>query len=123
MNNVDQIASTLQRAGFALSEEDEVSIALWQKGKDLEQLSRFQGWTVALEMIGQMVRDANDDLLDLAPGDPRVPTAHAAASALADFFRKFRQDIDTAIRASTQPPDCLLRAKNALATETPIEVF
>lgn len=102
-NPADELIADLRQVR-GVSEEEAAEIQLWQKGKALAQQVQSFGWNVVEEMIHDYVQNATEQLLNLAPGDPTVLQAHAAASALADFERKLRQDVATAVEAARTIP-------------------
>lgn len=109
-DSADQIISSLEQLNGPVSEEEKAEIDLHQKGRALAQVVNFYGWEVALEMIQSYVTGSVSALVNLAPGDPTVPTAHAAASAMNDFYIKFVQDVQIAIEASSKTPEVLKRS-------------
>lgn len=89
------------RLGRELTEEEAAEVDLWEQGRELQHLVNLPGWDVALKMLASYAQHANDDLLSLAPGNPAVPQAHAAAAALRDLYVKFIQDVQNAINQDT----------------------
>ena len=117
-NSAEEMIETLRAAGQEFSEEEQADIELYTKGRALAQMVGFEGWQVVLEMLSAYVLGAARALIDIPPGDERVSTAHAAASALDDLYHKFLQDIQNAVNHSSQPPDAL---KRKIRSAMPVE--
>lgn len=90
-----------------LSEDEIEQIEQWKRGRQLQAIVHTEGWSILRDTLKRYADSAVDALLRLAPGDPTVPTAHAAASALAQQYRIFMEDIDSAIAAGEQVPEVL----------------
>jgi len=82
-------------------------LSLYDMGRSLRAVVHTPGWEIVLDTLKSYKDQAVEDLVALAPGDPTVPTVHAAASALSDQFSKFQQDIDRAIEFAANPPEAL----------------
>jgi hypothetical protein len=87
-----------------LNDEDKFNVEQWDRGRVLAQVIHTDAWTILMDTIKLDIDKATQELLDLPPGHKDVPTAHAAVSALVDFYRKFQQDIEGAITASMTTP-------------------
>lgn len=85
----------------------EQDLELYELGRQLRSVINSPGWEVIMLTIQQYVAETTEALLALPPGDPEVPTAHAAASALKDFLHKFRQDIKRAVDFANEPSEDL----------------
>ena len=83
----------------------ENELLLYERGRQLRPLIGSPAWEIAIDTLRAYKDDAVEALLNLAPGDPTVPTAHAAAAALADQFVKFQQDINLAVEFAAKPPE------------------
>ena len=90
-----------------INEDQLYEIEQWKRGRQLAAIVHTEGWAILKDTLRQYAESANDALLRLAPGDPTVLTAHAAASALAQQYKLFMEDIDSAIAAGEQLPDVL----------------
>lgn len=90
-----------------LNEDELEQIRAWQLGVQLRSVVHTEGYQLLNGMLKDYVEGAAFSLIKLAPGDPTVPTAHAAASALRDLYNKFQQDIENAIIASESVPESL----------------
>jgi hypothetical protein len=75
----------------------------YEKGRKLRSLVGQPGWETVLQVLRDYRDKAKDDLIDLQPGDPTVPTAHAAASAVSQVVNYFEQDINNAIEIASHP--------------------
>lgn len=76
---------------------------VYQQGRMLRTVVHTPAWEIVIDTLKSYRDKAIADLMALAPGDPNVPTAHAAAAALDDQFGKFQQDIANAVRMADQP--------------------
>lgn len=110
MNQSDLIYRVETLNGAPLTEEETAEIQGWELGSALSQLVESPGWPVALKMLSDYANKAMDDLLRLAPGDPAVPQAHAAASALRGLYTNFIHDVDAAVQNTGKAPQALSRA-------------
>ena len=81
----------------------ENDLELYDKGRQLRIVTTHPGWPTVIQVLKDYRDKAVQALIDLPPGDPSVPTVHAAASALDDQFVKFQQDIQHAIDAAENP--------------------
>lgn len=90
-----------------ISGDQLLEIEQWKRGRQLQGIVHTEGWSILKDTLKRYADSAVDSLLRLAPGDPTVPTAHAAASALTQQYRIFMEDIDSAIAAGEQLPDVL----------------
>lgn len=90
-----------------LSPDDLFDIEEHRKGVELRGLVNTEAWQVVKATLKQYADTATNDLLGMAPGDPAVLTAHAAASALVSVSRKFVEDIETAVAKSYDVPAAL----------------
>ena len=90
----------------------ERELELYDKGRMLRPLVISPAWEVIIQVLKDYKDAADDDLTDLAPGDPTVPYAHAAASALKDQFKKFQQDITNAVDFAANPSQDLIEYLN-----------
>lgn len=105
--------------GKEMSEEEANEIRMYMVGRELAHIVDLPGWQVALEMLAGYANKASEDLIRMAPGDPRVPNTHAAASALADLYRKFIQDVANAVEMSDKAPDLVRVAYTRLSPAPP----
>jgi hypothetical protein len=85
--------------------EIEAQLGLYEKGRALRIVTTHPGWETVIQVLRDYRDKAVQALVDLPPGDPTVPTVHAAASALDDQFVKFQQDINSAIEAANHPSE------------------
>ena len=87
----------------------------YEKGRRLKQIVSHPEWSTVMQVLKDYRDKAKDDLIDLQPGDPTVPTAHAAVSAINQVVGFFEQDINNAIETATNPSselvDFLTRAR------------
>lgn len=83
----------------------DIDLALYDKGRQLRVIVNTPAWETVIQTLEDYRDKAARQLIDLAPGDPVVPTVHAAASALDDLVAKFKQDIASALQAAAQPSD------------------
>lgn len=86
-------------------EELDRELAVYEKGRQLRAIVNTPAWEIVIDTLKAYRDEATERLLGLAPGDPVVPTAHAAASALVDQFSKFEQDIKNAVDFAAKPPE------------------
>jgi len=114
------LADAMERAGIELTDEERYEIDLYNRGRDLAHLVPSPGWDTALAMLQSYPANAVRDLMGLAPGDPAVETAHAAASGAAQVVAHFIQDVQNAVDASRQMPDALKKGLRAVKAATPI---
>lgn len=98
---------------------------LYERGRMLKQIVMSPAWSTVVEVLRDYRDKAVQELVNLAPGDPTVPTAHAAASALDDQFNKFQQDIQNAVDTAAKPSDelreYLLTARKSLDVKQVME--
>lgn len=90
-----------------LNEDQLIEIENWKRGRALAAVINTEGCTLLLDRWKTYMENAQEALWRLAPGDPTVPTAHAAASALTQLYRSFMEDIDRDIAASYDVPEAL----------------
>jgi hypothetical protein len=83
----------------------EGELELYNKGRELRTVVNHPGWNTVIQTLQDYRDKAVQTLVDLPPGDPTVPTVHAAASALDDQFVKFQQDIEKAIEFAANPSE------------------
>lgn len=81
----------------------EEELATYERGRQLKTVHNTPAWETLIGVLEDYRDRALRQLVDLAPGDPTVPTAHAAASALDDMVAKFQQDINHAIDTAANP--------------------
>jgi hypothetical protein len=98
-------------SGF-LPEYELGELEQWKMGNKLRSIVGTEGWELAIDMLKQYEEKAKAELFSLAPGDPNVPTVHAAASALVQCNRLFLEDVAAAIESSNRVPDVLKNALN-----------
>lgn len=104
----EEMAETIQDLqGSVLTEDQQAEIEQWALGRELSAIVNTKAWQIAMTMLEQYTKGAQDQLMRLAPGDERVPAAHAAASALADQLAKFKDDVLSAVYASSTYPEAL----------------
>lgn len=86
-------------------EFDEIKdeLTLYEQGRQLRLVYGTPAWETILGALEDYREKALKQLVDLPPGDPTVPTAHAAASALDDMVAKFKMDIANAIDTAAHP--------------------
>lgn len=109
--NPDQLIYKLgAQLGESLTEEDQYDIEQYANGRELAHLATQAGWPIVLNMLKSYAEKATADLLRLAPGDPVVPQAHAAAAALNSVHATFIYDVDQAIQFSQTIPDVVRKA-------------
>jgi hypothetical protein len=92
-----------------LSDQDIQEIELYHRGMKLRGVTRTEEWEIITDTLKQYVDSAATELIRLAPGDSRVVTAHAAASALDHLYKCFIEDIQRAVEASDHVPEALLK--------------
>lgn len=102
-----------------LSEEEAAEIAQFERGRLLAPLVNFPGWEIAMATLESFATDTNETLMSMTPGDPAVPTAHAAAHAARQVYDKFRRAINDAVDASHQTPSAMIEAFQN--SEVPVE--
>jgi hypothetical protein len=89
---------------------------LYEKGRMLSTVVRTPVWELIIQILKDYKDGAENQCLDLPPGDTTVPCAHAAASALRDQFIKFQQDVERAVEAAAKPsPELRAYLTGALA--------
>lgn len=98
--------------GASLTEDEQIEIEQWTNGKELEHLASLPGWQIIRNMLASYANDATASLLKLAPGDPAVPTAHAAWKTAQDIRDFFDMDVRRAIEAGREVPD-VVRKRNS----------
>jgi hypothetical protein len=87
-------------SGRVLTEDEQIEIAEWRKGFELRTVVQSDAWEILKDTLKDYVDKADFALRQLAPGDPAVPTAHAALSALDQMYRYFIYDIEAAVEKS-----------------------
>lgn len=95
----------------------ESDLRLYEYGMELRTVYGTTAWEVIVDTIKSYVDKTKEHLISLPPGDESVRTAHAAASALHDFYTKFLEDTAKAVDFVNRPSDELLiylnRVRNA----------
>ena len=117
MKNTQELIDGIMAVGLDVNVEDREVIERYEKGRSIQQILPFDGWSVVVQMIHDYVDGAIKSLVQLPPGDPAVVPAHAAASALEDFRNKLFQDINDAINAT--PPEVILKAARKIKQAAP----
>lgn len=87
-----------------LTLEELQEIELFRRGQQLSSVVNTEAWVILTDTLKSYSDAAVEELLRLAPGDPTVLTAHAAASALVQQNKLFIEDIDRAVEAAQAPP-------------------
>ena len=78
---------------------------LYERGGMLRSVVNTPTWEIIIDTLKAYKESARDELMRLLPGDPTVPTAHAATYAVEDLFFKFQQDINKAIDFASHPSE------------------
>lgn len=117
--NADALIHAVQQTQGELSEEQKQEIRLYTFGRELAHMVDLPGWQVALEMLADYANNASATLISLAPGDARVPNAHAAASALTSLYKNFIRDVATAVESASKTPDLVRLAYSRLSPAPP----
>lgn len=92
-------------SGHVYTEDEALEIEQWKRGMELRSVVSTDAWQVLKDTLSDYVDKADRELRQMLPGDPNVPTAHAALSALDQMVKVFVQDVETA--ASQPVPDVL----------------
>ena len=112
---VDRLESL---SGKPLTEEQEVEVALWNKGRDLAFVVNSAGWDVVREMLQSYVTNEIDRLLSTDPASrDEVLAAHAVAFSANRIFTIFTEDVQRAVNASVKTPQIV---KEQLSKLSPI---
>ena len=82
----------------------ETQLDLYEKGRKLRKFVLDPDWEIVIQVLQDYRDKYRDALVSLAPGDPQVPLAHAAASASNDIFEYFTKSINNAVDFSNEPP-------------------
>ena len=82
----------------------ETQLDLYEKGRKLRKFVLDPDWEIVIQVLQDYRDKYRDALVALAPGDPQVPLAHAAASASNDIFSYFTKSINDAVDFSNEPP-------------------
>ena len=83
----------------------ETQLDLYEKGRKLRKFVLDPDWGIVIQVLRDYRDKYRDALVALAPGDPQVPLAHAAASASNDIFTYFQTSINGAVDFVNNPPD------------------
>ena len=83
----------------------ETQLDLYEKGRKLRKFVLDPDWEIVIQVLQDYRDKYRDALVALAPGDPQVPLAHAAASASNDIFSYFTKSINDAVDFSNKPPE------------------
>jgi hypothetical protein len=83
----------------------EQQLDIFDKGRALARFVNDPNWEVVLQVLQDYRDKYRDALIALAPGDPQVPLAHAAASASNDLFIFFQKSINDAVDFAQHPPE------------------
>lgn len=78
-------------------------LELYELGRQLRLVVISPAWEILIDVLNQYREKAKDELMSLAPGDPTVPTVHAASSAVWDVVEKFQQDVMSAVDFAANP--------------------
>lgn len=112
--NPDQLIYQLgAQLGASLTEDQQYEVEQWQNGRELAHLSTQAGWPIIVNMLQSYADKATQDLLRMAPGDPVVPQAHAAAAALTAVCTTFLYDVQQAIHCGQEIPDVVRSIRTA----------
>lgn len=77
----------------------------YERGRQLRPLVNSPLWEILVDSLESYRDNANQELVNLAPGDPTVPTVHAAVSAIYDLVAKFQQDVHAAVNFANNPSE------------------
>lgn len=93
---------------------------LYEKGRKLRKFVLDPDWELVVQVLQDYRDKYRDALVNLAPGDPQVSLAHAAASASNDIFDYFNKSINDAVDFANNPPEELKTAIHSIrrAVET-----
>jgi hypothetical protein len=105
--NNDLIPNIQEIQGRVLEEGEIAEIEQWKRGQKLRGVVNSEEWQILLDTLQRYADSSVETLLGLPPGDPSVPTAHAAASALVQQRRLFEEDVNAAVQASYEMPEAL----------------
>jgi hypothetical protein len=100
----------------------ENELTLFERGRILRAVSP-DAWEIIFDTIRQYAEAATLDLRRLTPGDPSVPTAHAAWYALNSFAEKFPQDIQNSLDFAAKPSDSLKKYINGVREASDVIVM
>jgi len=84
-------------------EDIEAELDLYEKGRKLLRVTQSDAWEIIVETLKDYRDKTVQDLINLDPGDPSVPAAHAAASALDQLFYNFQQDVQKCVTVAAKP--------------------
>lgn len=108
--------ANLNNQSGVLAEDQLLEIEQWQRGRELRNVVNTEAWQIITDTLKRYSDVAVEELLRIAPGDPAVPTAHAAASALVQQYKSFMEDVTVAVQSSYQVPDALKNTIRDAAT-------
>jgi hypothetical protein len=101
-----------------MNEEDlRQGLEIWQNGRELRTIYGTPAWEILCNAVDSYAAKAIDDLMRLDVGSPTVPTAHAAASAVAQFARMFKEDVANAVQQSFETPEIVKQMAKLGASE------
>lgn len=83
----------------------ESQLYLYEKGRKLRKFVLDPDWEIVLQVLQDYRDKTRDELIAMAPGDPNVSQAHAAASATNDVFVRFQEDINRTVDCAINPSD------------------
>lgn len=97
--------------GIGLLDEPQVDsemlrqdLELYERGRRLRVIYNTPVWDILIDTLKAYVDGTLDQLGKLPPGDPTVPTAHAAWSALNQVYTNFQNDVQNAVDLAAHPP-------------------
>ena len=98
----------------------EHELEIYERGRTLRPVVGSEAWQILLETLKSYKDKAEDELFALPPGDPSVPTAHAAASALRQQYYFFQDDIQKAVDFAAKPSAELTDYLNGVIQQTDV---
>ena len=89
--------------------EQQDDVVNWRRGCALRSLVKSPEWEILCDTLKSYADSAELDLFRLPPGDPAVPTAHAAWSALKQVAFKFKANVEKCVEESFKTPESIQR--------------
>jgi hypothetical protein len=83
--------------------QTEKDVELYEKGRALRPVVGTEAWNILLDTLKAYKDKTEEELWALPIGDPNIPTAFAAASALRQQFTFFQEDVQRAVNFAANP--------------------
>jgi hypothetical protein len=88
-----------------LSDDEQIEIEAWQRGRRLAHTANSPGWDDVLDLLKHYSLQESSRLLSITPGDKdAILGAHAVAFAAERIYRLFVEDVQSSILLAREVP-------------------